>query len=75
VVGQAKRFSKEITTGVKHSMVPARQMVLEGHRQLLDEMLPRVQQVIRLAVTLNSAPHHASNRQANTLQSGTLSRS
>jgi hypothetical protein len=28
-----------------------------------------------LAVTLNSAPHHASNRQANTLQSGTLSRS
>ena len=28
-------------------MVPARQMVLEGHRQLLDEMLPRVQQVIR----------------------------
>ena len=47
VVGQAKRFSKEIATGVKHSMVPARQVVLEGHRQLLDEMLPRVQQVIR----------------------------
>ena len=47
VTGQAKRFSKEITAGVKHSMVPARQMVLEGHRQLLDEMLPRVQQVIR----------------------------
>jgi len=47
VVGQAKRFSKEITTGVKHSMVPARQVVLEAHRQLLDEMLPRVQQVIR----------------------------
>ena len=37
VVGQAKRFSKEITTGVKHSMVPARQVVLEAHRQLLDE--------------------------------------
>jgi IS5 family transposase len=47
VVGQAKRFSKEITIGVKHSLVPARQVVLEGHRQLLDEMLPRVQQVIR----------------------------
>jgi IS5 family transposase len=47
VVGQAKRFSKEIATGVKHSMVPARQVALEGHRQLLDEMLPRVQQVIR----------------------------
>ena len=47
VVGQAKRFSKEITTGVKCSLVPARQAVLEGHRQLLDQMLPRVQQVIR----------------------------
>ncbi len=47
VVGQAKRFSNEITTGVKYSLVPARQTVLEGHRQLLDEMLPRVQQVIR----------------------------
>ena len=47
VVGQAKRFSNEITTGVKSSLVPARQTVLEGHRQLLDEMLPRVQQVIR----------------------------
>ena len=47
VVGQAKRFSKEITTGVKCSLAPARQVVLEGHRQLLDEMLPRVQQVIR----------------------------
>ena len=47
VVGQAKRFSKEITTGVKYSLAPARQAVLEGHRQLLDEMLPRVQQVIR----------------------------
>jgi IS5 family transposase len=46
VVGQAKRFSKEIATGVKHSLAPARQVVLEGHRQLLDEMLPRVQQVI-----------------------------
>ena len=33
------------------------------------------QACIELAVTLNSAPHHASNRQANTLQSGTLSRS
>ena len=39
VVGQAKRFSNEITTGVKCSLVPARQAVLEGHRQLLDEML------------------------------------
>jgi transposase, IS5 family len=32
VVGQAKRFSKEITTGVKHSLVPARHVFLEGHQ-------------------------------------------
>ena len=30
----------------KNSLAPARQAVLEGHRQLLDEMLPRVRQVI-----------------------------
>jgi hypothetical protein len=30
----------------KYSLAPARQAVLEGHRQLLDEMLPRVRQVI-----------------------------
>ena len=32
-------------------------------------------QVIDLPGTLNSAPHHASNRQANTLETGTSSRS
>ena len=32
---------------MKRSLVPARQAVLEGHRQLLDQMLPRVQQVMR----------------------------
>ena len=47
VVGQAKQFSKEIASGVKRGIVPARPVVLEGHRQLLDEMLPRVQHVIR----------------------------
>jgi hypothetical protein len=35
---------------VKCRLAPARQVVLEGHRQLLDEMLPRVQQVIRKRV-------------------------
>ena len=45
--GTGETLLKEITIGVKHSLVPARQVVLEGPRQLLDEMLPRVQQVIR----------------------------
>jgi transposase, IS5 family len=47
VVGQAKRFSQEIGDGVKHCTAIVQQTVLEGHRQVLDVMLPRVQQVMR----------------------------
>ena len=49
VVGQAKRFSKDIGTGVKRCADIVRQAALEGHRQVLDVMVPRVQQVIRQA--------------------------
>jgi IS5 family transposase len=47
VVGQAKRFSKEIADGVKQSSDFLQQAALEGLRQEIDIMLPRVQQVIR----------------------------
>ena len=47
VVGQAKRFSKEIGAGVKRCLEPVQQVILEGHGRFIDEMLPRVQQVIR----------------------------
>jgi len=47
VVGQAKRFSREIGNGVKRCTDAVKQVVLEGQRQVLDEMVPRVQQVIR----------------------------
>ena len=47
VVGQAKRFSKEIGDGVKSCTEIVQQAILEGQRQVLDEMVPRVQQVIR----------------------------
>ena len=47
VVGQAKRFSKEIGAGVKRCTDAARQTVLEGQRQVLDQMVPLVQQVLR----------------------------
>jgi transposase, IS5 family len=47
VVGQAKRFSREINNGVKRCTDAVKQVVLEGQRQVLDEMVPRVQQVIR----------------------------
>jgi IS5 family transposase len=47
VVGQAKRFSKEIARGVKHSSDILQQLVLKGLRQELDQMALRVKQVMR----------------------------
>jgi len=49
VVGQAKRFSKEITQGVKRSADVMQQAALEGWRKELDTFVPRVQQVMRQA--------------------------
>jgi transposase, IS5 family len=47
VVGQAKRFSKEIVEGVKRCSDFMQQAALEGLRKEIDIMLPRVKQVIR----------------------------
>jgi transposase, IS5 family len=47
VVGQAKRFSKEIAEGVKRSMDVVKQLGLEGLRQEIDAMVPRVKQVMK----------------------------
>jgi IS5 family transposase len=47
VVGQAKRFSKEIARGVKRSTTVLQQLALEGLRQELDEMTSRVRQVMK----------------------------
>jgi transposase, IS5 family len=47
VVGQAKRFSREIGDGVKRCTAIVQQTALEGQRRVLDTMVPRVQQVIR----------------------------
>ncbi len=47
VVGQAKRFSQEIANGVKRSADFMQQAALEGLRQEIDTMVPRVKQVIR----------------------------
>ena len=47
VVGQAKRFSREIGTGVKRSGEVLQQAALDGWRQELDTFVPRVQQVLR----------------------------
>ncbi len=47
VLGQAKRFAKEIRDGVKSPANTPRQAVLEGLRDKLETMVPRVQQVMR----------------------------
>jgi IS5 family transposase len=47
VVGQAKHFAKDIGNGVKRGTSIIQQAALEGHRQMLDVMVPRVQQVMR----------------------------
>jgi hypothetical protein len=55
VLGQAKRFAKEIGDGVKPAPGPEqglpahilRQALLEGLRDKLETMVPRVQQVVR----------------------------
>jgi IS5 family transposase len=47
VVGQAKRFSSEITDGVKRAPDILQQIALERLRQELETMLPGVRQVIR----------------------------
>ena len=47
VVGQAKRFSKEIAEGAKRAPSILKQLALEGLRQELDAMVPRVKQVMK----------------------------
>jgi IS5 family transposase len=47
VVGQAKRFSREIGAGVKRSRDVLQQAALERWRQELDTFVPRVRQVLR----------------------------
>jgi IS5 family transposase len=49
VVGQAKRFAREITGGVKRAGSVIGQLALEGLRRQLEEMVPRVRQVMKQA--------------------------
>ena len=47
VVGQAKRFVREVAVGVKRARRRRDQGAIEGQRQYLESMIPRVQQVLR----------------------------
>jgi transposase, IS5 family len=49
VVGQAKRHSREIASGVKRPKKKVDKAVLQRARQALDTMIPRVQQVMQQA--------------------------
>jgi transposase, IS5 family len=49
VVGQAKRFSREISGGVKRVADVLKQIALEGLRAELDRMVPLVRRVMRQA--------------------------
>jgi IS5 family transposase len=47
VVGQAKRFAREIAEGVKRTSGVVEQLALEGLCQQIEEMAPRVRQVMK----------------------------
>ena len=47
MVGQAKRFSREIAEGVKRSGGILQQLALKGLRQEMEAMAPRVRQVMQ----------------------------
>jgi len=47
VVGQAKRFAREVAAGIKRGANLPDQMRIEGDRTYLETMIPRVQQVLR----------------------------
>jgi IS5 family transposase len=49
VVGQAKRFSREVACGVKKSSDVRKQAAIEGLRKDLERMAPRVKQVMEQA--------------------------
>jgi transposase, IS5 family len=63
VVGQAKRFAKEIGDGVKRAADIRRQVVLEGLRRELESMVPRVRQVMhQTKARVFAGDTHAENK-------------
>ena len=64
VVGQAKRFSKEIVGGRKRARNILQQLVLEGLRQELDAMVPLVKASDEADQSAHLARRHARRRQA-----------
>ena len=64
VVGQAKRFSKEIAGGTKRARNVLKQLALEGLREKLDAMVPLVKQSDEADESAHLPRRHARRRQA-----------
>jgi IS5 family transposase len=47
VVGQAKKFAREVAEGVKHAADPLKQLALDDLREQIETMVPRVKQVMK----------------------------
>jgi transposase, IS5 family len=47
VVGQAKKFAQEVTKGIKRAADPVKQLALDGLREEIETMVPRVKQVMK----------------------------
>src|SRR5215467_8429996 len=47
VVGQAKKIAQEVAEGVKHAADPLKQLALDGLREQIETMVPRVKQVMK----------------------------
>ncbi len=62
MVGQAKRYSQEIASGVKRPKKKVDKAVLQRARQALDTMIPRVQQVMQQHACVCSRATHTRGR-------------
>jgi IS5 family transposase len=47
VVGQAKKFPNDVAEGIKQAVTPRQQLALDGLRDQIETMVPRVKQVMK----------------------------
>ena len=47
VVGQAKKFANDVAEGIKQAVTPRQQLALDGLREQIETMVPRVKQVMK----------------------------
>ena len=47
VIGQAKKFANDVAEGIKQAVTPRQQLALDGLREQIETMVPRVKQVMK----------------------------